>query len=77
MRRELVFKRRRDLITAKGKQIDWFEGMTIRDVLGILMFDFPYIYVTVDDKIVQSKHWDTLEIPDGSKIDVHAIVAGG
>ena len=65
------------MITAKGKQIEWFEGMTIRDVLGIIKFDFPYIYVTVDKRIVQSKYWDTTTIADGSIIDIHAIVAGG
>ena len=65
------------MITAKGKQIQWYEGITIKDVLKIIDFDFPYIYVTLDGKIVQSRHWDTTRVPDGSKMDVHAIVAGG
>jgi thiamine biosynthesis protein ThiS len=65
------------VVTAQGKQIQWHEGMTIKDVLTIINFDFPYIYVTLDGKIVQSRNWDTTRISDGSKIDVHAIVAGG
>ena len=58
-------------------EIEWHEGMTIRQVLDIIAYDFPYFIVAVDKKIVHSGEWDTYRVPDGAVVDVHAIVPGG
>ncbi len=65
------------MITAKGKPLEWHEGMTVIEVLKALDFNFPFVLVKVDDQIVKKSDWETFKIPDGAKVDAIPIVAGG
>ena len=65
------------MITAKGKQLDWHEGLTVREVLDILGYNFPSILVRVNGTIVRRKAWDSAVVPDEAQIDVRPIIAGG
>ena len=65
------------MITAKGKQLDWHEGLTVREVLDILGYNFPSVLVRVNGTIVRRKAWDSAVVPDEAQVDVRPIIAGG
>ena len=67
----------REMITAKGKRLDWREGLTVRDVLDTLGYNYPSVLVRVNGVIVRRKAWDSTAVPDGAEIEVRPIVAGG
>ncbi len=65
------------MITAKGKPLEWHEGMTVLEVLKALELNFPFVLVKVDDQIVKKSDWETFKVPDRAKVDAIPIVAGG
>ena len=65
------------MITAKGKKLDWHEGLTIREVLDTLGYNFPSVLVRVNGTIVRRKEWDSSAVPDEADVEVRPIVAGG
>ena len=65
------------MITAKGKELDWHEGMTVRDVLDALGYTFPLVMVRVDGQRVKKSQWETFVVPDRASIEVQPVVAGG
>ena len=65
------------MITAKGKKLDWHEGLTVREVLDTLGYNFPSVLVRVNGQIVKRKDWDNSIVPDEADVEVRPIVAGG
>jgi sulfur carrier protein len=65
------------MITAKGKQLDWHEGMTVKEILDALGYTFPLVLVRVGGELVKKSQWTELSVPDGASIDVQPVVAGG
>ena len=65
------------MITAKGKQIDWHPGMTVRQVLKIIGYDFCNSLVRVNRRIIPPEKWDLQPVPDGAVLEVHQIMSGG
>jgi sulfur carrier protein len=65
------------MITAMGKQLDWHEGMTVKEILDALGYTFPLVLVRVDGELVKKSQWTELSVPDGASIDVQPVVAGG
>jgi thiamine biosynthesis protein ThiS len=74
---DLLEKERTALITARGKEIVWHANMTLSSVLKEIGYLIPGIFVLVNDEKVRRDRWDTYRVPDGAKIDVHRIAAGG
>ena len=65
------------MITAKGKRLEWHEGLTVRDVLDTLGYNFPSLLVRVNGTIVRRKDWESTTVADEAEIEVRPIVAGG
>jgi thiamine biosynthesis protein ThiS len=65
------------MITAKGKRLDWHEGLTVGDVLDTLGYNFPSVLVRVNGVVVRRKNWDSTVVPDDAEVEVRPIVAGG
>ncbi|UCF97889.1 MAG: sulfur carrier protein ThiS [Spirochaetaceae bacterium] len=65
------------MITAKGKQLQWHEKLTVREVLDTLGYNFPSVLVRVNGTIVRRKEWDSSIVPDEAEVEVRPIVAGG
>ena len=65
------------MITAKGKRLEWHRGLTVRDVLDTLGYNFPSVLVRVNGTIVRRKSWESTFIPDEAEVEVRPIVAGG
>jgi len=65
------------MITAKGKRLEWHQGLTVRDILDTLGYNYPSVLVRVNGTIVRRKVWDGTVVPDEAEIEVRPIVAGG
>jgi len=65
------------MITAKGKELVWREGMTVKEVLDALGYTFPLVMVRVNGELVKKSQWTEFSVPDGASIDVQPVVAGG
>jgi sulfur carrier protein len=65
------------MITAKGKRLEWRQGLTVRNVLEILGYNYPSVLVRVNGTIVRRKVWDSTIVPDEAEVEVRPIVAGG
>jgi sulfur carrier protein len=72
-----MYWNKRTMITAKGKKLDWHEGLTVREVLDTLGYNFPSVLVRVNGGIVKRKEWDNSIVPDEADVEVRPIVAGG
>jgi sulfur carrier protein len=72
-----MYWEKRIMITAKGKKLDWHEGLTVREVLDTLGYNFPSVLVRVNGRIVKRKDWDNSIVPDEADVEVRPIVAGG
>jgi sulfur carrier protein len=65
------------MITAKGKKLEWQPGLTVREILDTLGYNFPSVLVRVNGTIVRRKSWDSTVVPDEAEVEIRPIVAGG
>ena len=65
------------MITAKGKRLEWRQGLTVRDILDTLEYNYPSVLVRVNGTIVRRKDWDSTVVQDEAQVEVLPIVAGG
>ena len=65
------------MITAKGKPMQWREGLTVQDVLASLGPTPPAAMVLLDGKPVPLLKRATTPVPDGAEVAVYPMMAGG
>ena len=59
------------MITVKGKKLEWHEGITVRQILDTLGYNFPSVLVRVNGTIVRRKSWDSAVIPDEAQVEAN------
>jgi|WetSurMetagenome_2_1015567.scaffolds.fasta_scaffold274984_2 sulfur carrier protein ThiS len=65
------------MITARGKKMDWHEGLTVQEVLEKLGYALPMAIVNLDGRRVERKDWTATVVPDGATLDAYVMAAGG
>ena len=65
------------MIRAGEHSLDWYENMTVSDVLEKIDNTDLCAVVRLNGKLVSSPHFDTTVVPDDSQIDILPPVAGG
>lgn len=65
------------MIKVQEQPLDWYENMTVFDVLEKIDNTDLCAVVRLNGKLVSSPHFDTTVIPDNSEIDILPPVAGG
>jgi len=65
------------MIRAGDQSLDFYENMTVSDVLEKIDNTDLCAVVRLNGKLVSSPHFDTTVVPDGSEIDILPPVAGG
>ena len=65
------------VISLKGEQIEWREGLTVRAALEETGLYGRLVYVAVNGKRVRMRDWENYRIPDGAKLEVFPMVLGG
>ena len=65
------------MIEVNGRSIDWREGMTISDLLAEIRDTHPYPVVRIGERYVSRPHFEKTTVPDGSKVFLIPMIAGG
>jgi sulfur carrier protein len=66
------------MITVNNRdKIPWREGMTVRDVLRAMNYDYALIVVSVDGALVEKDAYATHPVPDGAQVQVIHVAHGG
>ncbi len=65
------------MIEVQSRKIPWKQSMTVSDLLDELGDRYPYAVVKINGEIVCRPNFGTTLVPDGSKINLIPMVAGG
>jgi sulfur carrier protein len=65
------------MILVNGRESEWHEGMTIRDIMQAWGYTAPRIIVKVNSELVRQEEWDSYQVDDGDDVRVLHMVAGG
>jgi len=57
--------------------IEWKKGMTVKDVLTAMSYDYALITVTVNNHLVPHEEYDTCPVPDNAEVGVFHLAHGG
>lgn len=66
-----------NMIQVNGDPLEWTDGMTVRDVLTLKRYTFPMLVITVNERVVERRAYDTTTIPDGANVKVVHLMSGG
>jgi sulfur carrier protein len=64
-------------IEVNGKEVDWIENETVKDLLKRMRYTFPLVVVKINDNVVPRKNFSEVKIPDDSKVAVIHMISGG
>lgn len=64
-------------LVVNGDPLDWFEGMTVRDVLRAKNYVFKLLIVTVNGTLVPRGSYDDAPVPAGAVVQVVHLISGG
>ena len=64
-------------ITVNGRNTNWIENESVKQLLTRVKYTFPLVVVKINDKLVLRKNFEKTLIPDKSKIDVIHMISGG
>lgn len=65
------------MINVNDKDMDWFEGMTVSDLIEQIENTDHCAAVRVNNVLVSSPNFNTTIIPDNAKIYLLPLIAGG
>jgi thiamine biosynthesis protein ThiS len=57
--------------------VKWKSGMTVRDVLKTMGYDYPLITITVNDTLVPHEEYDIFPVPDNAEVIIFHLAHGG
>ena len=64
------------LINDRDK-LDWFEGMTVKDILNEMEYTYIMITVTVNDKVVTDDEYESYTVHDNADVKLIHLCHGG
>ena len=65
------------MIRVADKTFDWYEGMTVSDLLKELADSNPYAVVRINDIYVSRPNFDKTIVPDDAEVFLIPMIAGG
>jgi len=65
------------MIQVNGRDFEWREGLTVREIMRERKYTSPRIVVKVNGQVVRQKDWDTFTVQDGDDVRVIHLIAGG
>ncbi len=65
------------MIRVNEDPLEWYDGMTVMDVLRARNFKFPLLIVTIDGVFVPRSGYPRAAIPDGAEVKVVHLISGG
>jgi len=64
-------------IKVNGREIDWMENETIKQLLRRMRYTFPLVVVKIDQKVIPRKDFPDVVVPNNSQVDVIHMISGG
>ncbi|MCD6516814.1 MAG: sulfur carrier protein ThiS [Candidatus Aminicenantes bacterium] len=64
-------------IEVNGKNIDWIENETVKELLKRVKYTFPLVVVKINNELVPRNKFNEKIVPDNSKIAVIHMISGG
>jgi sulfur carrier protein len=58
-------------------RIDWRPGMSVKDVLDAMGYDYALITVTVNEELVPEEEYLLRLVPDEAKVTIFHLAHGG
>lgn len=58
-------------------RIEWRPGMTVKDVLDAMNYDYALMTVTVNEELIPEDEYALRPVPDGAEITVFHLAHGG
>jgi len=65
------------MVTVDEQARDWQEGLTVASLLAQLDDGHMYAVVKLDGKLVSRPHFKTTPVPDGARVTLVPMIAGG
>jgi len=66
------------MITVNNRdKLEWYNNMTVQDVLDTMGYSFVLITVTVNKDLVPKENYQSYKIPDNADINVFHLFHGG
>ena len=65
------------MVTVDEQARCWQEGLTVATLLAQLDDGHIYAVVKLDGKLVSRPHFDTTPVPDGARVTLITMIAGG
>ena len=65
------------LLINNRDKLEWYEGITVQDVLDKMGYSYVLITVTVNDELVDSDDYDSHKIDDNAQITIFHLAHGG
>ena len=64
-------------IKVNGRDFDWVENETIKELLRRVRYTFPLVVVKIDDKLIPRDDFSKVTVPDNSDVSVIHMISGG
>ncbi|MDO9537072.1 MAG: sulfur carrier protein ThiS [Thermoplasmata archaeon] len=55
----------------------WVQNETVKTLLIRMNYVFPLVVVKIDGEVIPKSQYATIEIPDGSTVEVIHLISGG
>ena len=65
------------IIVNNRDQLDWHTWMTVKDVLGMMNYDYSLISVYINEEYITEEEYATRKVPDGSSVQIIHLAHGG
>ena len=65
------------MIQVADKQLPWYEGMTVSDLLDALKDPHPYAVVRINEQYITRPNFKKTTVPDNAQVFLIPMIAGG
>jgi sulfur carrier protein len=65
------------MITVNDSELEWYQGMTIRDILEAKNFTFKMLVTKINGTLVRRSDYDTATVPDNAEVKIIHLISGG
>lgn len=64
-------------IEVNGRNVEWVENESVKDLLRRMKYTFPLVVVKINDKLIPRTDFSEVIVPDNSKVAVIHMISGG
>ncbi len=65
------------MITVNGDKLDWYEGITIQNILEIKNYKFKLLVTKINGTLVKRADYATTTVPDEADVKIIHLISGG